>query len=105
MKKIVFITMLLMFLFSGIVFSRYQIADIYICEEGMVLAELSAKSIVSRKELYRASYCSCEGVDPSLKTEVQKGVWKKMGIEIKYGACEAPKDRVFHCVCVGQDHY
>ena len=61
MKKIIALCLFMTFFSAGAFSVQYQIVDIYICEEGAVLAELSAKAIVSRKELYRASYCDCEG--------------------------------------------
>ncbi len=105
MKKLLTAMLFTSLITAGALYGGYQIADIYVCDSGMVMAEISAKSIVSRKELYRASYCSCEGVDPVMKKEVQKGTWKREGYEVEYGSCEAPRDRVFHCVCVGQNEY
>jgi|GEM_PF-1652152 len=105
MKKLLFAMLFTSLLIAGTVYGEYQIVDIFICDSGMVMAEISAKSIVSRKELYRASYCTCEGVDSSLKNLVQKGTWKNQGYEFQYGMCEAPRNRVFRCVCVGQNTY
>lgn len=105
MKKIFLALLVAGMAAGGALYGEYQIADVYICESGLVMAEISAKSIVSRKELYRASYCNCEGVDPSLKNLVKKGKWKRQGYEVEYGSCEAPRNRVFHCVCVGKNHY
>lgn len=105
MKKLLFAMLFTSLLAAGTVYGEYQIVDVFICDSGMTMAETSAKSIVSRKELYRASYCTCEGVDSSLKNLVQKGTWKYKGYEFHYGSCEAPRNRVFRCVCVGQNHY
>lgn len=105
MKKLMLAMLFTSLITAGALYGEYQIVDVYICDSGLVMAEISAKSIVSRKELYRASYCSCEGVDPSMKNLVKKGTWKHGGFEMQYGSCEAPKNRVFHCVCVGKNHY
>ncbi|OHD66408.1 MAG: hypothetical protein A2176_06660 [Spirochaetes bacterium RBG_13_51_14] len=90
-------TAFLFFAFSGVLYSSkwnlYQIVDIYVCEEGIVLAELLAKARLNRHQLTVVSYCTCEGVDPSLKTEV------------KNATCEPPKDMVYSCTCIGKSHY
>ncbi|HOO72146.1 MAG TPA: hypothetical protein PK926_10325 [Spirochaetota bacterium] len=71
----------------------YQIVDLYVCEEGIVLAEMLAKSSVSRKELYVVSYCTCEGVNSDMKSQV------------KVSSCEAPKNMVYSCICIGRSSY
>jgi hypothetical protein len=105
MKKMIVASILLSLFMGGVVYSSYQVVDVYICEEGMVLAEITAKSIVSRKELYRASYCDCQGVNDDMKSRVKKGSWEREGFKYEYGSCESPKNRVFRCVCVGTDRY
>jgi hypothetical protein len=64
-----------------------------VCEEGLVLAEMLAKTSISRQELAVVSYCTCEGVDPGQKAEVKKS------------KCEAPKDMVYACICIGKNQY
>ena len=96
--KQVFIALLMTSLcITGLVYGSsvrdYQVVDIYVCEEGIVLAELLAKSSVSRKDLYVVSYCTCEGVNNDMKSEV------------KNMSCEAPKDMVYSCICVGTSSY
>jgi len=73
--------------------SDYQVVEVYVCEEGQVLAEMLAKTSISRQELTVVSYCTCEGVDQGLKKEV-----KKM-------KCDPPKDMVYACTCVGRTGY
>ncbi len=73
--------------------SDYQVADVYICSQGIILAELQAKAALNRQELTSVSYCSCEGIDPSFKTEVKKG------------SCEPPNDLVYSCSCIGRTGY
>ena len=73
--------------------SDYQIAEVYVCAGGMILAELQAKSALNRQELTSVSYCSCEGMDPSFKSEVKKG------------SCEPPNDMVYSCNCIGRTGY
>ncbi|HOD16097.1 MAG TPA: hypothetical protein PLA65_15600 [Spirochaetota bacterium] len=98
MKSLMISTIaILIFLSSGMLYSSklssYQVADVFICEEGIVLAEMTAKTLLSRRELTTVSYCTCEGVDQSFKTGVTKN------------KCEPPKDMVYSCTCVGKTHY
>jgi hypothetical protein len=58
-----------------------------------VLAEMIAKTSVNRQELTVASYCSCEGIDPSFKASVTKT------------PCNPPKDMVYACTCIGTTRY
>lgn len=71
----------------------YQIVDIYICDSDGAIAPLTAKAAVSRKELYTVSGCKCEGVDRGLRGEVTRT------------PCEAPRNQVFMCTCVGKAGY
>lgn len=73
--------------------SDYHVADIYVCSQGIILAELQAKTALNRQELTSVSYCACEGIDPSFKTEVKKG------------SCEPPNDLVYSCSCIGRTGY
>jgi hypothetical protein len=95
MKKII---LSILFVFSsGIIFflysANYQHAEIYICEDEQFTAELSAKASISRKELYIVGYCSCQGVDKSLKSLAKKG------------SCTTEKDNVYICRCIGKANY
>ncbi len=71
----------------------YQVVEIYLCEEDLTNAELYAKTVVSRKELSTVSYCTCEGVDPSL-----------LGGE-KKESCKPPRDMAYSCSCIGKTHF
>ncbi len=73
--------------------SDYQVAEVFVCAEGVVIAEMKAKTALNRQVLTSVSYCSCEGVDPSFKTEVKKDV------------CEPPGDMVYSCNCIGRTGY
>lgn len=88
---------IVIFLSSGVLYSSklssYQVVDVFICEEGIVLAEMTAKMLLNRRELTTVSYCTCEGVDQSFKTGVTKT------------KCEPPKDMVYSCICIGKTHY
>ena len=82
---------------SGVVYSskigEYQVVEVYICEQEVILAEMIAKTSISRQELTTVSYCTCDGVDPSMKVFVKKN------------KCEPPKDMVYACTCIGKTHY
>ena len=93
MKKIFFTVMLLVVVLSGTLYSSHQIVEIYVCGEFQEMAELQAKATVNRKELYRVSYCNCQGVTSDMKSEV------------KDGSCKNEKSRVYSCICVGKDSY
>lgn len=97
MKKIIFALVLILCSCLGITYSagrgQSQLVDIYVCEEGIMQAELTAKVKVSRKELCSVSYCKCEGTDPSLVSEV-RGM-----------SCKPPEDNIYSCVCVGRAGY
>ncbi len=73
--------------------AQYQIVDVYICEQSPMMAEMTAKVTVSRKDLYTVSYCTCLGLNPGMKSEVTRV------------PCEPPKDRVYTCTCIGKNHY
>lgn len=96
MKKLLIISVFLVVsLLSVVLYSktRMQLVNVYICESTLIMAELSAKVAVNRKELISVSYCKCEGIHPSMKSEV-----KNMN-------CEAPKNNVYLCVCSGKYGY
>jgi hypothetical protein len=95
MKKII-ISILFVFS-SGIVFflysANFQHAEIYVCDSEQFTAELSAKAAISRKELYIVSYCTCQGVDKSLKTLAKKD------------SCTTDRNNVYICRCIGKANY
>jgi hypothetical protein len=98
MKRLLTITAaVLILLSSAALFSAgrglYQVVEVYICEQEIILAEMIAKSSLSRQELTTVSYCTCEGVDPSMKQLVKKT------------KCDPPKDLVYACTCIGKSHY
>jgi hypothetical protein len=70
-----------------------QVVDLYVCDAGIIAAELHAKASVSRKELYVVSHCTCEGVNSDMKKAV------------KTSSCEAPRNNVYSCICVGKSTY
>lgn len=98
MKRFIIMTAAILFFIStGVLYSskmsQYQLVELYVCESEIVLAEMLAKVSINRNVLTTVSYCTCEGVDPSMKTQV------------KYGKCEPPKDMVYDCTCIGKTHY
>ncbi|MBP7735411.1 MAG: hypothetical protein KA369_05495 [Spirochaetes bacterium] len=96
-RLIVLATVVLLFGVTGVLHSTkmglYQVVEVYICEQEVILAEMVAKTSISRKELTTVSYCTCDGVDPSMKVYVKKN------------KCEAPRDLVYACICIGKTHY
>lgn len=97
MKKMLAAFLFFLFCMSGLLYSSnksgYQVIDLYICERSITLAELFAKASVNRKDLYITSYCTCEGVNNDLKSEV------------KIGNCDPPRDMVYSCICIGKSTY
>ncbi|MCU0848787.1 MAG: hypothetical protein MUD12_12960 [Spirochaetes bacterium] len=97
MKKILVLATALVVCMTGMLYSAkislYQAVDLFICEESQTLAEMLAKTKISRMELYTVSYCSCNGVDPGFKKAVTKT------------SCEKPKDMVYSCICIGRSSY
>jgi hypothetical protein len=94
MKRIILAAVVAaIFLFGGTLYSRYLIVDVFVCGEGIVMAEIIAKAAVNRKEIYSVSYCDCEGIDKSQK------------IEVKGMSCDPPADNVYACSCVGREKY
>lgn len=98
MKRLLAITAaVLLLLSSGALYSSrmgaYQVVEVYICEQELILAEMLAKTKVNRQELTVVSYCTCEGVDSSMKPLVKKT------------PCDPPKDMVYACTCIGRTHY
>jgi len=93
MKKIIVFIISFMF-FATAIFSKvaYQIVDVYVCQTGRDMANLQAKASVSRKELYRVSYCTCQGVSSNLK------------VKVKDNSCKTNK-QVYSCVCIGTSGY
>lgn len=92
------ISILLLFLIlagalTALYSSSVQIVDVFVCEQGLKIAETTAKARVSRRELYTVSYCTCQGVDKSLQSEV------------KDMECKPPRNYVYSCVCVGKNYY
>lgn len=98
MKRLLTVTAaVVLFLSAGALYSSrmsaYQVVEVYICEEELILAEMLAKSSLNRQELTTVSYCTCEGVDSSMKPLVKKT------------ACDPPKDMVYACTCIGRSRY
>ncbi len=98
MKRLIVIaTSILIFAVSGVLHSSkmslYQVVEVYICEQELIMAEMIAKTSISRQELTTVSYCTCDGVDPSMKVFVKKN------------KCEPPKDMVYACTCIGKTQY
>ena len=96
-RLIIMAASFLLFISTGLLYSskmsQYQLVELYVCESEVILAEMLAKCSINRKVLTTVSYCTCEGVDSSMKTQV------------KYGKCEPPKDMVYDCTCIGKTHY
>jgi hypothetical protein len=98
MKRLIILTtIVLTFTVTGVVHSTnmglYQVVEVYICEQEVIMAEMIAKTSITRQELTTVSYCTCDGVDPSMKVFVKKN------------KCEPPKDMVYACICIGKTHY
>lgn len=98
MKQLfIMVTVVLLVTVTGVLYSEkrgeYQVVEVYICEQEIIMAEMIAKTSVTRQELTTVSYCTCDGVDPSMKVYVKKN------------KCEPPKDLVYACTCVGKTHY
>ncbi|HOT45034.1 MAG TPA: hypothetical protein PLM53_13015 [Spirochaetota bacterium] len=98
MKRLItLITIFVIISVAGVLHSTnigfYQVVEVFICEQELVLAEMIAKTSISRQELTTVSYCTCDGVDPSMKVYVKKN------------KCEPPKDMVYACTCIGKTHY
>jgi hypothetical protein len=98
MKRLMItVVAILFFMSSGVLYSSklssYQVVDVFVCEEGPVLAEMIAKTVINRRELTTVSYCTCEGVDQSFKTGVTKT------------PCDPPKNQVYSCTCIGRTSY
>jgi hypothetical protein len=72
---------------------NYQVADIYVCDQSLMMAQMQAMTKMSRQELYVVSYCDCMGFDKELKTEVRNDT------------CAPPKDSVYLCTCIGKSGY
>ena len=87
--------------------AEYEVSDdIYLCDESTFQAEFSARVFANRNEMTRASYCKCDQVPANEnKDKIKKGKWENMGYVFEYGLCEAPKNRVYHCYCVGTSNY
>ncbi len=96
-RLILLVTIVLLFVVTSVLHSTnrglYQVVEVYICEQEVILAEMIAKTSISRQELTTVSYCTCDGVDPSMKVFVKKN------------KCEPPKDMVYACICIGKTHY
>ena len=98
MKRLIILaTLFLVFAVAGVLHSTnrglYQVVEVYICEQEVASAEIVAKTSISRQELTTVSYCTCDGVDPSMKVFVKKN------------KCEPPRDMVYACICIGKTHY
>jgi len=73
--------------------SSYQMVGVYVCEEGILMAEIAAKVKVSRKQLLTVSYCTCEGV--SMAEEINMADKK----------CDPQKNSIYSCSCIGRNNY
>jgi hypothetical protein len=98
MKQVIIIAGIVIFVVSaGVLYSskraQYQVVEVFVCDDAVNMAEMVAKSSISRQDLMTVSYCTCEGVDPSMKTRVKKS------------KCEAPKNLVYSCSCIGKTNY
>jgi len=82
---------------SGVLLSskrkNLQLVDLYVCAEGLLLAEMRAKAAVNRKDLLTVSYCTCEGVNDDMMKQARGG------------ECRPNVDMVYSCVCVGKTQY
>ena len=109
MKKIVIC--FLMAAFAGTIsvkalLAEYDVSDdFYLCDESAFQAEFSARTLANRNEMTRASFCKCDQVPNENKDKVKKGKWERMGYSFEYGSCEAPKNLVYRCYCVGTADY
>ena len=99
-RLLVSMIVVLVVMSSGVLYSSklssYHVVDIYVCEEGVVLAEMIAQTEVNRRELTTVSFCTCEGVDPSFITGVKK---------TERVTCIPPKNQVYSCICIGKAGY
>jgi len=98
MKRVILLaTIVMLFAVTGVLHStkmgQYQVVEVYICEQEVIMAEMIAKTSITRKELTTVSYCTCDGVDPSMKVYVKKN------------KCDPPRDMVYACICIGKTHY
>ncbi len=98
MKRLVFVTALVFLAGSwGVLYglrgNLYQMVEVYLCEDGIVMAEIAAKVKVSRKQLLTVSYCTCEGL--SMGEEIGMTEMK----------CDPQKNSIYSCSCIGRNHY
>jgi hypothetical protein len=98
MKRVILLAIVVvLFGVTGVLHSakmgEYQVVEVYICDQEVLTAEATAKMSITRKELTTVSYCTCDGVDPSMKVYVKKN------------KCEPPRDMVYACICIGKTHY
>ncbi len=98
MKKIIFLVIVAFFVLTTILYSnrsKVQIVDVYVCDVGVMSAQISAKAKVSRKDLYIVGYCKCQGVNKDMMSLVKNFVKE----------CDPKKHMVYSCVCVGKSGY
>lgn len=98
MKKALLISVIIVFIGAGILYSRRsspQIVEVFVCDVGIVSAELSAKVKVSRKKIYIVGSCKCQGVNDDMKEKIQN--YKE--------ECDPKNDQVYSCICIGKSHY
>lgn len=89
------------FIFVKASSAAYETGEVYVCEQNKTYAEIAARIVATSYSMQRAGYCTCAQVPPYNYERVRKGKWAKEGFEYEYGNCEAPKDKVFRCFCVG----
>ena len=99
-------------LFGSGMRGNVELAEVYVCSSGPHLANLQAKTNVSRLDLYVASYCKCQAIDPQLREDVEV---RKISTYIDEDGniassneeddCQPPRDQLYSCVCVGRSSY
>jgi hypothetical protein len=74
------------------------VVDVYTCSGGILLAELQAKVSVSRRLLDTVSFCRCDGIDLSFKTEVKDETCNDEKLQKQ-------EQGVYICSCIGKQLY
>jgi hypothetical protein len=89
-----------------------QMAETLVCETNLIMAEMKAKSNLSRGDLYIVNNCTCQGIDPSIVKNVKitnKSQYMNEKGEIikedKEADCRYPRNRFYSCMCVGKSSY
>ena len=70
-RLIITVVAILVFMSSGVLYSSklssYQVVDVFICEEGIVLAEMKAKTVINRRELDHGQLLHLRGSGPEFQ--------------------------------------